>query len=268
MEKLVKMNLNTIDKENGRDELWTVESLRDPHRQVDKAKRVQAMFDAISRRYDLANTLISFGQDQRWRKKLVRMIAERDTLPERILDLCCGTGSMMKPLKRQFPQAKILGADFSVRMLHYLRKSFVKDSEVKPVICLAADALAMPFADNSFGLLTCTFGLRNFQSLETGLLEIYRILRPGGILAVLEFQPPRVRVMGILFNFYFNHILPLIGSLVTGAARSGAYKYLPQSVRSWYDGNDFIKLMEATGFKNIRVCNICFGAVWAVTSEK
>jgi demethylmenaquinone methyltransferase/2-methoxy-6-polyprenyl-1,4-benzoquinol methylase len=240
-------------------EPWSSEELKNPHGREDKAQKVQAMFNAIAGRYDLANTVISFGQAGGWRKTLVRMIRDRGGRTERILDLCCGTGDMMKLMAEEFPSAKIYGADFAVKMLQRIKSEFP---------CLGADALEMPFSDQTFDLVTCAFGLRNYQNLETGLQEIHRVLRPGGVLGVLEFQPPGGRWGGFFFNLYFNRILPILGALVTGGGRTRAYEYLPRSVSSWYGGNFLIELMRKNGFQEIQVRKLCFGAVWALTAKK
>lgn len=247
-------------------ESWSNEELKDPHGREDKAQKVQAMFNAIARRYDLANTVISFGQAGGWRKTLAKMIRERPGRPERVLDLCCGTGDMMKLMARVFPGAKIFGADFAVKMLERIK--WKSKSKSKRFPCVAADALQMPFAHGQFDLVTCTFGLRNFQTLETGLQEIHRVLRPGGTLAVLEFQPPVGRLGGFFFNLYFHRILPILGTLVTASRKTGAYEYLPRSVSSWYGGNFLIELMAKKGFHDIQVQTLCFGTVWAVTAKK
>ncbi len=240
-------------------ESWSREELKDPHGREDKAQKVQTMFNAIAERYDLANTVISFGQAGGWRKKLVQMIQDRGGKPERVLDLCCGTGDMMKLMAEEFSSAKIYGADFAVKMLRRIKTEFS---------CLGADAMQMPFSGEAFDLVTCAFGLRNFQNLETGLQEIHRVLRPGGMLGVLEFQPPEGRWGGFFFNLYFNRILPILGDLVTGGDGTRAYEYLPRSVSSWYGGNFLIELMMKNGFKEIQVRKRCFGAVWAMTAKK
>jgi len=242
------------------EKLWSPEELVCPHEQADKGQKVQAMFNAIARRYDLANSVISFGQAGRWRKALADMIVSDPQIdPRVILDLGCGTGAMMDVLSRKFPQARVHGADFAVQMLQQVEKT-------RP--CVAADAMRLPFCENSFDLITCTFGVRNFQSLETGMREIYRVLRPGGLFAVLEFQPPANRILGPLFNIYFHRILPLLGSAVTLSFRTRAYRYLPQSVKSWYNGNLVLKLMQESGFRRVRVRTLCLGVVWAFTAVK
>jgi demethylmenaquinone methyltransferase / 2-methoxy-6-polyprenyl-1,4-benzoquinol methylase len=243
-------------------ESWSNEELKDPHGREDKALKVQAMFNAIAGRYDLANTVISFGRAGGWRKNLLRMIRTQTGRPECILDLCCGTGDMMKLMARDYPWAKIYGADFAIKMLERIKNKSKKFS------CVAADALQMPFLDGQFDLITCTFGLRNFQTLETGLQEIHRVLRPGGVLAVLEFQPPQGRLDGFFFNLYFHRILPILGALVTASRKTRAYEYLPRSVSSWYGGNFLIELMAKNGFQDIQVQTLCFGTVWAVTAKK
>ena len=189
------------------------------------------------------------------------MIAKEIPQPRRILDLCCGTGAMMNLLCGKFPNAKITGGDFAVNMLKIIDKN-------KKFTNAAADAMFLPFKSSCFDVLSCTFGLRNFQSLEKGLGEIYRVIKPEGIVAVLEFQKPGKKIFGFLFNIYFTRILPIIGALVGKDSGSRAYEYLPSSVRSWHDCEFMIKLMHQTGFKDVRVRELCFGAVLAITAKR
>lgn len=251
----------TGDTGNGQDQepIWTAAALQDPHGQTDKAQRVRAMFNAIARRYDRANAVISFGQAGRWRRALVGMVRDRGVRPRRILDVCCGTGDMTELFADAFPGATILGVDFAEKMLRAARG--------KPA-CVAGDAMSLPVTDSAFDLVSCTFGVRNFQSLEAGLREMYRVLRPGGVLGVLEFQPPKGAVTGALFSLYFNRVLPVLGSWVTGSRGTGAYTYLPRSVQCWYDGKFLIELMTVIGWREIVVRPLCLGAVWAVTARK
>jgi demethylmenaquinone methyltransferase/2-methoxy-6-polyprenyl-1,4-benzoquinol methylase len=244
--------------------VWSPETLRDPHGQDDKARKVQRMFDAIARRYDLANTIISFGQAGLWRKRLIRMVRESSPSPGRILDLCCGTGAMTTLLLKAFPQARTVGADFSRNMVKIARKK----RQDCPARYVCGDGLTLPFESDTFDMVTCVFGLRNYQSLETGLKEIQRTLRNGGMLAVLEFQPPSVRGFRSIFHFYFKRILPLLGDLVSGGGKIGAYEYLPQSVDRWYDIQTVLKMMRDCGLKELRVRKMCFGSVWAIVAEK
>jgi demethylmenaquinone methyltransferase/2-methoxy-6-polyprenyl-1,4-benzoquinol methylase len=244
--------------------IWTAETLRDPHAQADKADKVRRTFDAIADRYDLANTLISFGLAFSWRKRLVRMIREQKIQPGRILDLCCGTGAMMNLLSSAFPTADLIGTDFSFNMLTQARKKRLgRDGHY-----VSGDGMALPFGDEGFDAVSCVFGLRNYESLETGLNEIHRVLRKNGLLAILDFQMPHSRCFGPLFRFYFQRILPILASAVADKQKIGAYEYLPESVHRWYDIKRILEFMSNCGLRPVQVRSMCFGSVWAVVAVK
>jgi demethylmenaquinone methyltransferase/2-methoxy-6-polyprenyl-1,4-benzoquinol methylase len=244
--------------------LWTAETLHDPHSLPDKGLRVQRTFDAIAGRYDLVNAIISFGRAGHWRKILADRMAEQFSDPGSILDLCCGTGAMFSPLASRFPQARLIGADFSTAMLFKAAKK--KGYHCPGLIC--SDGMQLPFADNSFDMVSCVFGLRNFESLPKGLNEICRILRQKGMLAVLDFQLPHGGIAASLFRFYFERILPRVASAVSGKRKIGAYDYLPQSVHHWYDIHQVLDLVKTCGLRPVRIQSMCFGSVWAILAEK
>ncbi len=243
------------------EQIWTPETLMNPHTQNDKGVRVRRMFNAIAGRYDLANTLISLGRANGWRKHLMAMVRETELEPARVLDLCCGTGDMLELINAQYPNSSVIGVDFAENMLFQARGR-------NRLNCLCADAENLPLADGQFDLVTCAFGLRNFQSLEGGLNQTFRITSPSGVLAILEFQTPRRTILRPLFQIYFNYVLPMIGAMVTRSRGVGAYEYLPRSVQCWHDGNFLLQLIKHSGFRDIRVCQLCLGAVWAIVARK
>lgn len=178
------------------------------------------MFGRIAPRYDLLNRVLSLGQDVRWRRRVARRVAA--ARPERVLDVCTGTGDIALGFE---PGPALVGLDFSIPMLSLARgKAFRTGSGLE---LAAADALALPVATGSVDVVTVAFGIRNFESLERGLAELVRVIRPGGVLLVLEFSRPR-GVLGPLLGWWVRTIPPRIGRLISGDPE--AYSYLPASV--------------------------------------
>ncbi|RIH85355.1 Ubiquinone/menaquinone biosynthesis C-methyltransferase UbiE [Meiothermus luteus] len=201
------------------------------------------MFSEIAPRYDLLNRVLSAGVDRRWRKALVEAALERG--PKRILDLATGTGDVALLLKRLAPQAEVIGGDFAPPMLELARlKARRAGLEISFV---QADALALPFPDHRFDLVTIAFGFRNFADHERALAELHRVIAPGGRLCILEFPPPPKGGLGRLYRLYFTRILPLIGGLISG--NPGAYRYLPESVERFPDPPTLATMMGLAGFE-------------------
>ncbi|MBT3340434.1 MAG: ubiquinone/menaquinone biosynthesis methyltransferase [Planctomycetes bacterium] len=203
------------------------------------------MFAEIAPRYDLLNRFLSFGIDARWRRRAVRELA----LPKQaeLLDLCCGTGDLALAFART--GISVTGADFTGPMLPLaLRKSRKAAFDINWV---QADAQSLPFDAASFDGLTIAFGIRNVEDPRLGLRECLRVLRPGGQLAILEFFPVPNRVWGFFFRTYFHRVLPLFAGIVR-AGRTGAYRYLPESVEKFATHEQFADWMLAEGFESIR----------------
>ncbi|WP_051935476.1 bifunctional demethylmenaquinone methyltransferase/2-methoxy-6-polyprenyl-1,4-benzoquinol methylase UbiE [Deinococcus sp. YIM 77859] len=209
----------------------------------DRSRQVQVMFAAIAPRYDLLNRVLSLGVDRLWRRE-----AAREALalkPARVLDVATGTGDFALELKARAPQTEVIGSDFVPQMLEIARaKARARHLTLR---LEEGDALNLPYPDASFDAVTCAFGFRNFADYARGLAELWRVLRPGGRLVILEFPPPRPGLFGRLFRFYFRRVLPRIGALVSGNA--GAYTYLPESVLAFPDPERLAGLMHATGFR-------------------
>src|SRR5690242_6829075 len=194
-----------------------------------KAARVRQMFAEIAPRYDFLNHALSLNIDKRWRRFVLKKVADRLQGRHALaLDLCCGTGDLALELSRL---AETCGVDFCHPMLQISLPKVSRSAHAVSII--EADALRVPFADDSFEVVTIDFGLRNLESVEAGLREIYRLLKPGGRLAVLECSRPVVPVFRQLFQFYFLKILPRIGNAISGS--SFAYQYLPESVQNFPD---------------------------------
>lgn len=212
------------------------------------------MFAGIAGRYDLLNHLLSGNTDKRWR----RLVADelRPSLAEgaRVLDVACGTGDLSLVLSRA-GRARVVGVDFCRPMLEVARGK--ADGEESRVPFVEGDALRLPFADEVFDVATIAFGLRNLASVEGGLKELRRVLKPGGRVAVLEFSTPVVPGFRALFQFYFARVLPRIGGLVSGSR--GAYEYLPDSVSKFPDQKRLAALMRETGFAEVGYRNLTGG---------
>lgn len=209
------------------------------------ARAVREMFTAIAPRYDLLNHLLSANIDKLWWRRTARSFATVLAQPDvKVLDLCCGTGDMAFALRRQAPHAEITGADFSHTMLVLASQ---KNSQARPIKWIEADALQLPFPDQSFDLVTSAFGFRNLADYDAGLREIVRVLRPGGECGILEFSEPQ-GMMGKIYDVYFKSILPRIGRLISG--NSGAYSYLPASVERFPLPPEILARMKAAGFRD------------------
>jgi demethylmenaquinone methyltransferase / 2-methoxy-6-polyprenyl-1,4-benzoquinol methylase len=219
-------------------------------------RRVREMFSAIAPRYDLLNHLLSLGFDIHWRRRLARrfrpLLARRGA---RVLDLCCGTGDLTLALAAEAsrdvaaPPAEILGADFAHPMLLRAQAKSLSHSGQAAVEFMEADALALPFADGTFDLVTAAFGFRNLANYGAGLAELRRVLRRGGWVSILEFAEPEGALFGGLFRFYFRRVLPKVGAMVSG--NSTAYGYLPRSVASFPRPAELAGLMTRTGFSEV-----------------
>jgi demethylmenaquinone methyltransferase/2-methoxy-6-polyprenyl-1,4-benzoquinol methylase len=223
----------------------------------DKAAAVRSMFAEIAPRYDLLNHALSLNIDRRWRRFTLRKVADVLAKPGACaLDLCCGTGDLSLELGGI---AETIGLDFCHPMLRIAsRKVSNAGSRVGLV---EGDALRVPLASESFDVVTMAFGLRNLESIEAGLAEISRLLKPGGRAAILEFSHQRAPLFRIMFKLYFERLLPRIGNAVSGS--KFAYRYLPESVREFPDQNTLAAMMESAGLVSVRYFNL-FGGVAAL----
>ena len=228
-----------------------------------KKEQVSEMFDDISPRYDFLNHTLSMGIDKSWRRKLRKIIAPAH--PAVILDIATGTGDLAIELAKLKPQ-KITGIDISEGMMKIGREK-IKDIGLANLISLeSGDAENLKYNDGSFDAVTAAFGVRNFENVEKGLNEIYRVLKPGGIVAILEFSHPQKFPFKQLYLFYFNFVLPMAGRLVS--KNNAAYTYLPQSVSSFPSGKEFTDKMGAAGFKNTTWKELTFGICTVYTGKK
>jgi demethylmenaquinone methyltransferase / 2-methoxy-6-polyprenyl-1,4-benzoquinol methylase len=219
------------------------------------ARWVRAMFGRVAHRYDLANHLLSFNMDRYWRARTVRRVRPALEKPgARALDLCCGTGDLLLALG-----GEAIGADFCHPMLVRARAKGARR-------VVEADALRLPFPDGSLDLVTAAFGFRNLANYQAGLAEMRRVLRPAGMVAILEFSQPPGRVFGALYGFYSRRILPVIGGALSGSP--DAYAYLPESVRKFPSADDLAAMMRAAGFGAVAYERMTGGIVALHTGER
>ncbi len=227
---------------------------------------VRGMFGKIAGQYDLLNHLLSFNLDRRWRAVLVQRVAHalaNRPSPQRVLDLCCGTGDVLLSLEaetgteQKAPRPQVLGSDFCHPMLVEARRKIAKSGLRSPLF--EADALALPLADESLDLITVAFGFRNLANYRHGLDEFVRVLRPDGVLAILEFSQPTNRVFAAVYGFFSTRVLPWIGGVISGSPE--AYSYLPDSIRKFPGAEDLATQIRAAGFTSVEFKRMTFGAV-------
>ncbi len=222
--------------------------------QADKKEQVTVMFDRIARKYDLLNHMLSFNMDRAWRKKLIQLPELKKA--EKILDIAAGTGDLSL-LAAENRNAKIVASDISEEMLRIAMRKIQKKGIQDRVECVLADAEALPFDADTFDAVMVAFGVRNFGNPGKGLSEIYRVVRPGGAIAVLEFSVPGNPFFRNLYLFYFRRIIPLIGRLVSGDAN--AYRYLNRSAEAFPQGEHFCRMLSDAGFLVTTSFPVTFG---------
>ena len=228
-----------------------------------KREQVEDMFDNIAGKYDFLNHSLTFGIDKIWRKKAIKTVSEKS--PSTILDIAAGTGDF-SILEAQKTNAKITAIDISQNMLDIAVKKTVEKGLTDRIQYLKADSLFMPFEDNSFEAATVGFGVRNFADIPKGLKEIFRVLKPGGRLVVLELSEPPNPVVKAGYSFYFHKVLPFWGRIISKDGE--AYKYLPESVDNFPYGERFVRLLEEAGFKNTALKWLSLGLSAIYIGEK
>lgn len=223
--------------------------------------RIAGMFDAIAPRYDLLNRVLSAGIDRRWRARAIRSL--RLTGRETLLDVCTGTADVAL---QAGGAARVVGVDFAGAMLSIGRRKLMAAGEGQRVVLVRGDATRLPVGDGTVDAATVAFGIRNVQRPERACTEIARALRPGGRLAILEFGVPRIWGVGTLYLWYFKHLLPAVGRMVSG--HSAAYSYLPASVGAFPPPREFMAVLEHAGFTDVRADALTFGIVYLFTGVR
>lgn len=226
-------------------------------REDEVSRWVRRMFSSVASRYDLLNHLLSFNIDRRWRRTAVERVATVLSRPgARVLDLCCGTGDLLMALQARM-DGPAWGCDFSAPMLAIARRKLL--AARRRFALLEADALNLPLPDGSLDLVATAFGFRNLANYQAGLTEMARVLRPGGMVAILEFSMPRNRALAAFYEFYSRHILPAIGGALSGSR--DAYAYLPESVRRFPGTDELARYMLDAGFRDVRYETMTGGIV-------
>ena len=228
-----------------------------------KKEQVEQMFDKVSTNYDFLNRVLTFGIDINWRKRVVKVVAENK--PKQLLDIATGTGDFAIMLAKLNPE-KVIGLDISQGMLDKGIEK-IKNKKLESLIdMIQGDSENMPFKDNTFDAITVGFGVRNFENLDKGLQEIFRVLKPGGILAILETSQPESFPMKQLFKFYSKYIIPTIGGLFS--KDKSAYSYLPESAAAFPYGKNFNNILQKNGFNSATNKPLTFGIASMYTAKK
>jgi demethylmenaquinone methyltransferase / 2-methoxy-6-polyprenyl-1,4-benzoquinol methylase len=228
-----------------------------------KKEHVRQMFNNIAHRYDFLNHFLSVGIDRCWRRKLIRNMGQYN--PSDILDVATGTADLAIAAAKLNPQ-KILGIDIAEEMLAIGQIKVDRLQLQKMIQLRQADSENLPFQDNCFDAVMVAFGVRNFENIDKGLAQMYRVLRQGGRVYILEFSKPLKFPVKQLYGMYFNHILPVLGRIVS--KDMSAYTYLPESVGTFPDGPEFLALMELAGFRLVECKQLTFGVASLYCGQK
>jgi len=218
---------------------------------------VRGMFGSIAGHYDVLNHVLSFNLDRGWRARLVDRVADVAERPgARVLDLCCGTGDVLLSMEAR-RGAAVFGSDFCHPMLIEAQRK-ISARRMRSRL-FEADALALPIAGDSLDLITVAFGFRNLANYRSGFAELARVLKPGGVLAILEFSQPSNRAFAALYGFFSKQVLPRIGGMVSGSR--DAYSYLPESIQKFPGPEDLAQEIREAGFSSVEFERLTFGAV-------
>ncbi|MFT5982624.1 MAG: demethylmenaquinone methyltransferase/2-methoxy-6-polyprenyl-1,4-benzoquinol methylase [Ulvibacter sp.] len=231
---------------------------------LNKKEQVKQMFDTISGNYDNLNRVISLGTDNKWRKKVIKMVADRN--PDSILDIATGTGDLAIKFASATQANRIIGLDLSEGMLSMAKKKISGSEISEKLIFVQGDSEALDFEDNLFDVVTVSFGIRNFENLEKGLSEIYRVLKKDGLFVILETSVPTKSPFKQGYHFYSRQILPLIGKLFS--KDKVAYSYLSESASLFPFGNELNNILRKNGFIEVENEPQTFGVATIYTATK
>ncbi len=228
----------------------------------EKGEQVEEMFDSIAPAYDFMNTAMTFGLHRRWRNKALKAaLASMPQPAADVLDVATGTGDVAFRLHELLPEARITGIDLSQGMLDVARRKLANLPEPsrKALSFEKADCLELPFADASFSLITVAYGVRNFSHLLQGLREMRRVLRPGGVLCIIELSEPEGGLTRLGYRLYSRRLIPAVGRMVSGDSR--AYTYLPESIAAAPQREAMARILREAGFTDVKWRSLTFGAV-------
>jgi demethylmenaquinone methyltransferase/2-methoxy-6-polyprenyl-1,4-benzoquinol methylase len=228
-----------------------------------KKNQVAQMFDNIAFRYDFLNSLLSLGIHKGWRKKCIKLIAKKN--PQYILDVATGTADFAIEALKLNP-TKVVGVDISEGMMKFGRVKIEKLKAQSKITLHYGDAETFDLADNSMDAITVGFGVRNFEHLEKGLINMNRILKPGGQICILEFSTPRKFPFKQFYKFYFKFVTPTLGKIFSKDAR--AYTYLPESIKVFPDNEHFVSILKNCGYVNASFESLNFGLAAIYLAEK
>jgi demethylmenaquinone methyltransferase/2-methoxy-6-polyprenyl-1,4-benzoquinol methylase len=230
----------------------------------EKGEKIQQMFGAIAPRYDFLNRMLSLGIDRRWRKKAVRLLKYNEG--SRILDVATGTGDVALEIARATPPSvRITGADFCREMVDLGQVKVDQSAYAGRIDFKVAPCEDLPFPNETFDSITIAFGIRNVVDRKLGLAEMWRVLRPGGRMIILEFSTPRSQLFRQIYYFYFRRLLPVIGGLFS---KYNAYKYLPDSVLEFPSQEEFARMIAEAGFRSVHIKELTFGIASIYVGDK
>ena len=231
--------------------------------QLEKKHQIARMFNNIAWKYDFLNHFLSLGIDKTWRRKAINYL--KQDKPQLILDIATGTSDLAIEALKLNP-VKVFGVDISEDMLKIGRQKLQKKGLSDKIELLEGDSEALIFEDNKFDAITVAFGVRNFQNLENGLKEMYRVLKPGGTVMVLEFSQPNNKLIRTFYNFYSSRITPKIGQVIS--KDKAAYTYLHESVSAFPYGKQFTSILEKVGYKECEFHALTFGVATIYLGKK
>ena len=222
-----------------------------------EASRIREMFNSVASKYDVANDVLSFGMHRLWKKKLVLGLPKNNAVS--VLDCATGTGDVAILIKKENPKAKVTAIDFSEKMLEAAPPKAAKEG-ITDIQFLAADIMSLPFSEKSFEHITISFGIRNVESLLGAISEFEKILKPGGVLHVLEFGQPSDPRWSRIYSTYHKQLLPLVGGLITGNRK--AYTYLNKSSEEFPSGEIFMKQFPSSSWKALEETSLMGGIAY------
>ncbi len=232
--------------------------------ELSKKKQVEEMFDNISSNYDFLNHFLSFGIDNIWRNKTIKIVSQNQ--PKLILDVATGTGDLAFTAQKKINPNKIIGLDLSNGMLEVGRAKINKRNLNDKLEFIQGDSENLPFDNDYFDSVMVSFGVRNFENLNKGLSEIFRVLKKGGQIVVLEFSKPKTFPIKQTYQIYSKYILPIFGSIIS--KDKSAYHYLPESVAAFPEGNDFLDELVKVGFLDTRLKKLSGGIASIYSGKK